>query len=404
MKILYIGIYAEKDLIELVNKNSISSSQIAISAIKYSKFIAEGLNSLYPDSTNLFLVPLGMFPSCKIILFKNNDQSNNIYIPYINLILIKQLCISIYIFYFTLVWYLKNIKEKKYIFFGFLYFPFLLPMIPFKFFFNVKIISFVPDLPKYIFTYTNANHNFKTLLIPLLVFITNILSKMNDYLIFITKYMSLQFPNKKHFIIEGFTDINLKNNIKDDFIENKNAIMYAGALFEKFGIKTLLDAFSEISNNYELWLFGFGDLTDYITDQSKKDNRIKFFGNLPNDIVLDYEKKARLLINPRPLNHEFTKNSFPSKILEYMTSGTPVLTTKLPGIPDDYSDKLFFFDDDTKFSIKNGIINYMNKSDCELYNYGKKSKEYAIKEKNNIKQITNLISFIKKDEKINNFA
>jgi hypothetical protein len=152
-------------------------------------------------------------------------------------------------------------------------------------------------------------------------------------------------------------------------IENKNAIMYAGALFEKFGIKTLLDAFSEISNNYELWLFGFGDLTDYITEQSKKDNRIKFFGNLPNDIVLDYEKKARLLINPRPLNHEFTKNSFPSKILEYMTSGTPVLTTKLPGIPDDYSDKLFFFDDDTKFSIKNGIINYMNKSDCELYNY-----------------------------------
>jgi ribose 5-phosphate isomerase RpiB len=87
-----------------------------------------------------------------------------------------------------------------------------------------------------------------------------------------------------------------------------------------------------------------------------------------------------------------------------MTSGTPVLTTKLPGIPDDYSDKLFFFDDDTKFSIKNGIINYMNKSDYELYNFGKKSKEYAIKGKNNIIQISNLISFIQKDEIINNFA
>ena len=100
MKILFIGIYADNKLIELVNKHSSSSSQIAISAIKYSKLISDGFNSLKPDTTNLFLVPLGMFPSCKIIFFKYKNNKE-IYIPYINLVIIKQLCISFYICLFV---------------------------------------------------------------------------------------------------------------------------------------------------------------------------------------------------------------------------------------------------------------------------------------------------------------
>ena len=48
------------------------------------------------------------------------------------------------------------------------------------------------------------------------------------------------------------------------------------------------------------------------------------------------ELKATLLVNPRPTTEEFTIYSFPSKNMEYMASGTPLLTTKLPGMPEEY--------------------------------------------------------------------
>ena len=42
---------------------------------------------------------------------------------------------------------------------------------------------------------------------------------------------------------------------------------------------------------------------------------------------------------------ERTGVASPMKLLEYMALGRPVLTTRLPGIPDDYADKLLFADD-----------------------------------------------------------
>ena len=58
---------------------------------------------------------------------------------------------------------------------------------------------------------------------------------------------------------------------------------------------------------------------------SKKDNRIVFKGMVPNKIVVEDQLKATLLVNPRPSIGEFTRYSFPSKNMEYMVSGTPMV-------------------------------------------------------------------------------
>ena len=65
-------------------------------------------------------------------------------------------------------------------------------------------------------------------------------------------------------------------------------------------------------------------------DYTQQDKRIHFGGVIPLSEVIEKEIQATILINPRPVDQEFTKYSFPSKIMEYMSSGTPVLTTKLP--------------------------------------------------------------------------
>ena len=63
--------------------------------------------------------------------------------------------------------------------------------------------------------------------------------------------------------------------------------------------------------------------------------RIEFLGMLPRTDVLELQSKATILVNPRQPVGDFTKYSFPSKTIEYMASGTPLLMYKLPGIPEE---------------------------------------------------------------------
>ena len=56
-------------------------------------------------------------------------------------------------------------------------------------------------------------------------------------------------------------------------------------------------------------------------------------------------------MNPRFTGAEYTLYSFPSKNIEYMVSGTPVITTRLAGIPDDYYPYVFVFEEEINENI-----------------------------------------------------
>lgn len=58
------------------------------------------------------------------------------------------------------------------------------------------------------------------------------------------------------------------------------------------------------------------------------------------------QREVSLLVNPRQNTEAFTKYSFPSKTMEYLASGTPVLMYKLDGIPDEYDAYLNYVDGD----------------------------------------------------------
>ena len=45
-----------------------------------------------------------------------------------------------------------------------------------------------------------------------------------------------------------------------------------------------------------------------------------------------------MLVNPRPDNEEYTRYSFPSKNIEYLLTGKPVVAYLLSGMPEVYQD------------------------------------------------------------------
>src|SRR5690606_24382556 len=125
---------------------------------------------------------------------------------------------------------------------------------------------------------------------------------------------------------------------------------------KKYGIETLLKAFSFTSNpKYKLMICGDGDAKDLVYDYLHKDDRIKYLGKLPHDKTLLLQKNADLLVNPRTPKGEFTKFSFPSKTMEYLALGTPVLMYKLPGIPNEYFNYCYTIDDYSHEALANKI-------------------------------------------------
>ena len=169
--------------------------------------------------------------------------------------------------------------------------------------------------------------------------------------------------NKPYAIIEGMV---MPRMVGDDQPRVKNIVMYAGGLFEKFGIKKLIEAFLLLpENNYELHLYGEGLLSDYITTVGKTHPNVKYMGAVGLNEIMSAEKEAKLLVNPRPSNEDFTKYSFPSKTLEYMSAGRPVLTTKLSGIPEEYFDYVYTMDDESVEGIKKSLAKVLSLGDDE---------------------------------------
>lgn len=209
----------------------------------------------------------------------------------------------------------------------------------------------------------------------------NYLMSLSDGFIFLTKQMhkKINKKNRPFCIIEGLVDPSMSTK-KRYSLRDRKKIIYAGSLMEKYGIRNLCDAFiSCAKDNEELHIYGDGDFAEQI----KKINhpRVFYHGNCLNKVVVEAELTASLLVNPRPIEGEYTKYSFPSKTLEYMASGTPVLTTKLPGIPEEYNSYLYYFDGTTE-GLKEMLRYILDKDSQQLDEFGKRAKEFVIKKKN----------------------
>jgi len=205
--------------------------------------------------------------------------------------------------------------------------------------------------------------------------------------------------SKPYIVIEGQVDLTMEqlNNLVENKYSKKICI-YAGGLKKKYGLNILVEAFIKANiENAELHLYGNGDYEEELVEICKKYFNIKYFGVKLNDYIVKEEIKATLLINPRPSNEEYTKYSFPSKNMEYMVSGTPILTTKLSGMPKDYYPYVYIIEDETVSGLSKTLENILSKSVYELNAKGKSAKEFVLREKNNNVQTRKILEMIRNE-------
>ena len=220
-----------------------------------------------------------------------------------------------------------------------------------------------------------------------------------DRFVLLTEQMATKLQIKSPYIVvEGIatTDEIPVDSEKADGLKNDRYILYTGTLNYKFGIGTLLEAFEKIDDEkLKLVICGFGEAEELIKEKQKDDGRIVYLGRVDRPEVLALQKNATVLINPRQNNEEFTKYSFPSKNLEYLSSGVPLIAYKLDGIPDEYNEYISYPADDTAEALAKEIIKICALPEEERKLLGKKAKDFVFENKNKVAQAQRIIEFIK---------
>ena len=261
---------------------------------------------------------------------------------------------------------------------------------------QVTTCLIVPDLPQYM------SLNRKSSIIRRSYFrhvdsIYNKCKKNIDYYSVITKKMGsyLKIPQNRYVVIDGMTEVNSNNNfemMESSTLEKKFSFLYTGGLSPSYGTDLLLSEFLAMENkNVELWICGDGPYTDEITRISKDDDRIRYFGILPQNECIALQQKASCLINPRD-DSDITSYSFPSKTMEYLMSGKPVIAKRLSGMGDEYAE--IFFEFGSSESLKD-VMDRVSRMKYEiLREAGNKGKVFVSTRKNNKYQTSKLIKML----------
>ena len=159
-------------------------------------------------------------------------------------------------------------------------------------------------------------------------------------------------------------------------------VLYTGTLNYSFGIGTLLEAFSYIPDeSLKLIICGFGEAEAAISEMN--DSRVIFLG-----------RGASVLVNPRQNNEEFTRYSFPSKTMEYLASGVPVVAYRLDGIPSEYDRYINYVPDDSPQALAGVITDVLNRSAEERRLEGACAKRFVLGEKNRVRQAKRILDFL----------
>lgn len=209
---------------------------------------------------------------------------------------------------------------------------------------HVKIVGMLTDNP------SNLSNTSK----PYLVRITKLRESLDGYLSLTHGLVDSVRTDKPAYIFEGL--VTEESCFKKDPIYDY--YFFAGSLYERYGVKDLIDAFHESNIKSKLVIAGSGPLSKYIEQISLDDYRILYLTQLPKERIIGYEINAIANINPRPINKDLDNESVPSKLLEYLSVGTPIISSKYEKLYKPFIDDLFWIETNGKDGIRSALESF----------------------------------------------
>ena len=398
--IVFLGcLFPQEDTTDILH-NSIGNVQNAANLLQWDYI--KGLEEAVGDSVMVMTCPsVGVYPYgyrkafISTHVFHHKEGCNDISAGFCNIPIIRQLTYPFAVNHHLYVWAKRRSVGRK-VLIAYSYTSSRAILSLKKRFPDILVILILPDLPQY----THMQHAGNLFYYMKKMYETSLLKKAlakSSGLAAITKQMiSYLAPPVPSIVIEGMISDRL--DISPASSQEVFNIAYTGTLTRAYGIMELVNGFQGLDGKkFRLTICGTGEVATEILKAAEKDCRICFHGQVSTDEARRNQSQAQLLVNPRKNDHEYIKYSFPSKILQYMSTGVPVLCYRLDGIPAEYDQYLLYIDKDE--SITEAIERVYRMPETERLRIGCAAREFVIREKNCVAQAQRLVDLIEKIEK-----
>lgn len=210
----------------------------------------------------------------------------------------------------------------------------------------------------------------------------------------------LGISRDRYVVVEGMVDsgshpINQPNPGESE-TPKEFTVVYTGRLDFRYGVGDLVDAMTYIDRpDVALVLCGDGDAVDHVVARARRDVRIRFAGQVTHDESRAWQRAADVLINPRPGTADFTRYSFPSKNLEYLQTGRPVLAYRNQGTPPEYDEHLIFIKGGGARGIADAIESVMAMTEAERFSRGESGRRFVAADKSVENQISRVVALVR---------
>jgi glycosyltransferase involved in cell wall biosynthesis len=164
-------------------------------------------------------------------------------------------------------------------------------------------------------------------------------------------------PGKPYLRLEGglamdVLEQTVNSSARADRPAKPFVITYTGALDTQRGILNLLEAFSVLSGpEYHLRIAGSGPLEGTVIDAAAKDFRIEFVGPSSFSETLALYNSTDVLVNLWSTSVQYSEHFFPGKLMAYLASGVPVISTNTGNIKEEFGDFVYLLPDESPAAI-----------------------------------------------------
>lgn len=354
---------------------------------KFSRLLVKGMVENGAKVKALSMRPISRQLSSKLFWGTKKETEDGIqyhYVPFLNLNYLRHVCLFLYCFFYVLFWGMGKRKQKAVICDVLSISACMGSLLATKIL-GIQSVGVMTDMPGLMMC--SSKDSLATKLNK------SYISSFSSY-VFLTEQMNgvINKKNRPYIVMEGLVDASLYNMSTPIEKNSPRMVMYAGGLHERYGLKMLVDGFMKANiPDVQLVIYGSGPYVDELKRVCNEHSNVVYKGLVDNSVVFAEEQKATLLVNPRPTTEEFTQYSFPSKNIEYMVSGTPLLSTNLPGMPVEYHDYVYLFDEESMDGYADAMRRIFAKPQEELDQMGARAKKFVLENKNNVVQAGRIV-------------
>lgn len=159
----------------------------------------------------------------------------------------------------------------------------------------------------------------------------------------------------------------------------QRTILYAGARSRAGGVDRLIAAMPLLRTpGVRLVMTGQGRGYDRdIARMTAESARVEDLGMVTQGELERLALSADVLVNPRPLGSDDSCMNFPSKVLDYLSYGRPIVSTRAPGLGPVFDDLLVFSEGDKPQHLANAIDRVLGWSPAERTVFAERCRDFA---------------------------